>query len=318
MRHLDDGTVSQLVDPASAQEAVWRAFEAWGRGTAATTQRVRAIPPIGPGMASAMAAVVPPYCGGKLYATVDGRFTFVIVLFDVDGRLLATLDGHAVTELRTPAVSAMAISRLAVPKVEVATVIGAGVQGPPHVEMLVRTLPELTELRLCGRPGEEAVRELARYASELGAPARVFDDNYAAVDGAQVVLTLTSSPQPLFPAACVADDALICAVGATKANRAEIGPDVVARCATVVCDDVTGSRVECGDLIQAAEAGAFDWSRAVELHALAAGTVTVERAGAAPVLFETQGVAIQDIAVAALAYERAGATIPIPTEEVLP
>ncbi len=320
MRHLDDATVSQLVDPASAQEVVWRAFEAWGQGTAATTQRVRAIPPTGPGMASAMAAVVPPYCGGKLYATVDGRFTFVIVLFDVDGHLLATLDGHSITELRTPAVSALAIRHLAAPAVQVATVIGAGVQGPPHVEMLVRTLPGLSELRLCGRPGEEAVRELARYATDLGAPARVFEDNCAAVDGAQVVVTLTSSPQPLFPAACLADDALICAVGATKANRAEIGPDVVDRCVSVVCDDVTGSRVECGDLIQAAAAGAFDWSRAVELHALAAGAITVERAGNGPVLFETQGVAIQDVAVAGLAYERAGGdvTTPIPTEEVLP
>jgi ornithine cyclodeaminase/alanine dehydrogenase-like protein (mu-crystallin family) len=72
----------------------------------------------------------------------------------------------------------------------------------------------------------------------------------------------------------------------------------------VVCDDVTGSRTECGDLINAAAAGRFDWAAAVELNAIAADTVTVPRAGDAPVLFETQGVAIQDVAVCALAYER--------------
>jgi ornithine cyclodeaminase/alanine dehydrogenase-like protein (mu-crystallin family) len=71
-----------------------------------------------------------------------------------------------------------------------------------------------------------------------------------------------------------------------------------------VCDDVTGSRIECGDLIAAVAAGRFDWAAAVELNAIAAGTVTVPRAGDAPVLFETQGVAIQDVAVCALAYER--------------
>ncbi|MBI5090211.1 MAG: hypothetical protein HZB15_15480, partial [Actinobacteria bacterium] len=48
----------------------------------------------------------------------------------------------------------------------------------------------------------------------------------------------------------------------------------------------------------------FDWSRAVELHAVLAGTVTVPRAGSAPVLFETQGVALQDVAAAGLAWQR--------------
>ena len=72
----------------------------------------------------------------------------------------------------------------------------------------------------------------------------------------------------------------------------------------VVCDDVTGSKVECGDLIQAAAAGVFDWDRAVELHAVMAGTQAVPRAGEGPVLFETQGVALQDVAAAGLAWER--------------
>jgi ornithine cyclodeaminase/alanine dehydrogenase-like protein (mu-crystallin family) len=48
----------------------------------------------------------------------------------------------------------------------------------------------------------------------------------------------------------------------------------------------------------------FDWERAIELHDLVAGTVTVARAGDAPVLFETQGVALQDVAAAGLAWER--------------
>jgi ornithine cyclodeaminase/alanine dehydrogenase-like protein (mu-crystallin family) len=65
-----------------------------------------------------------------------------------------------------------------------------------------------------------------------------------------------------------------------------------------------GSRVECGDLIAAAACDAFDWERAIELSDVLAGNVVVPRAGDAPVLFETQGVALQDVAVAALAYER--------------
>jgi ornithine cyclodeaminase/alanine dehydrogenase-like protein (mu-crystallin family) len=299
--HLDDRTVAELVDPAAAQRAVDDAFAAWGRGEAATTQRIRAS--AGGGMASAMAAVVHPYCGGKLYATNAGRFTFLNALFHTDGTLLATLDGDAVTALRTAAASSLAIHHLAAPHADVATLIGTGHQAWPHVAMILRTLPELRELRICGRDRTTA-DELARHAREAEPKVTAHTDPLDAVAGAHVVVTVTSASEPLFPATAVSDDTLVCAVGATKYDRTEIDPELVARCAAVVCDDVTGSRAECGDLINAVAAGRFDWGDAIELNAIAAGTINVPRAGAAPVLFETQGVAIQDVAVCALAYER--------------
>ena len=304
MLHLEDGRVTRLVDSEAAERVVRDAFVAWGRGEAATTQRVRATSATVPGMASAMAAVVPPYCGGKLYATADGHFTFVIVLFRTDGALLCTLDGDVITRLRTPAASAVAIEHLAAPDVTTAAVIGAGLQGWTHVEMLQRALPGLAELRISGRPGSQAAGELVARAHERGIPARQVGGPIDAVRGAQVIVTVTNATEPLFPSDAVGDDALICAVGATKYDRAEIGPDLVERCGAIVCDDVVGSQTECGDLIQAAAAGRFHWADAIGLHEVAAGTVPVARAGSAPVLFETQGVAIQDVAVAALAYER--------------
>ena len=311
--HLDDTTIRDLVDAATAERAVWDAFAAWGRGEAATTQRVRAVAAGAghdgvAGMVSAMAAVVPPYSGGKLYATNAGRFTFLNVLFDVDGTLLATLDGDVVTQLRTAAASSLAIHHLAPRHAEVATVVGTGRQAWPHIAMLARDLPGLRELRICGRPGSSAT-ELAARAIAAGAPASVHVDPVAAVSNSHVIVTVTSARDPLFPASVVTDDALICAVGATKYDRAEIGPDLVSRCGAVVCDDVAGSQGESGDLIRAAAHGRFDWATAIELNAVAAGTVQVARAGESPtrpgpVLFETQGVAIQDVAVCALAYER--------------
>jgi ornithine cyclodeaminase len=254
-------------------------------------------------MASAMAAVVPPYCGGKLYATNAGRFTFLNALFHTDGTLLATLDGDAVTGLRTAAASSLAIRHLAARHADVATVIGTGHQASPHIAMLLRTLPALSELRICGRDRAKA-DELAASARGTAAKVTVHTDPIDAVAGSHVVVTVTSASQPLFPATAISDDTLVCAVGATKYDRTEVDAELVARCATVVCDDVTGSRTECGDLINAAAAGRFDWAAAIELNAVAAGTATVPRAGDAPLLFETQGVAIQDVAVCALAYER--------------
>jgi ornithine cyclodeaminase len=298
MLHLDDDTVASLLDLSSVTEAVADAFVAWGRGDAASTQRVRA--GTSHGMASAMAAVVPPFTGGKVYATVDGRFTFVNVLFDLAGRFLCTLDGDVLTRLRTPAGSAVAIRHLAAPRAETAALIGAGRQAWTHLQMLAAELP-LREVRVHNRHAEPAAA-LVHRAVAAGIPARHAPTVDRAVDGADVVVTVTRATEPLFSVDVLSPSALVCAVGATKYDRCEIGADVVEACAAVVCDDVAGSRVECGDLIQAERAGRFDWDRAIELHAVCAGTVDVPRAGDAPVLFETQGVALQDVAAAALAW----------------
>lgn len=304
MIHLDDDTIADLLTLAAVEPVVWEAFAAWGRGEAATTQRVRAsvTTPEGGAMASAMAAVVPPYSGGKVYATKDGRFTFLNVLFDLDGRLLCTLDGDALTRFRTPAACSLAIDALAVPGANTAALVGAGRQGWYHLEMLAHRMPDLTEVRINDlRP--EAVVDMVERARAVGIPAVAADSPTAAVDGVDVIVTVTQAVDPLFSASAISDRALICAVGATKYDRCEIGADVIDRCVAVVCDDVVGSTVECGDLIRAAKVGRFDWSRAIELNALAAGTVSVPRAGDGPVLFETQGVALQDVAAAGLAHE---------------
>ncbi len=301
MLHLHDDHILELLDLPSVTLAVGEAFAAWGRGEADSTQRVRSS--AGGGMASAMAAVVPPYSGGKVYATKNGVFTFLNILFDLDGQLLCTLDGDALTRFRTPAACAIAIRALAASSCTTAALIGAGRQGWYHLEMLAAELPDLERVTVYDlRP--EAAADMVERALAAGIPAVAAASPVDAVSAADVIVTVTQSTEPLFPAEAVSDRALICAVGATKYDRCEIGSDVVERCAAVVCDDVVGSRVECGDLIRAASDGTFTWERATELRDVAAGIVPVDRAGHAPVLFETQGVALQDVVAAGLAYER--------------
>jgi ornithine cyclodeaminase/alanine dehydrogenase-like protein (mu-crystallin family) len=301
MLHLDDDAVANLLDPTSVTEAVADAFTAWGRGEAATTQRVRAA--AAGLMSSAMAAAVPPFSGGKLYATTNGVFTFVIVLFDAEGRFVCTLDGDVITRLRTPAASALAIRALAAPNSTTAALVGSGRQAWSHLQMLAGELPGLERVAVAARRAS-AADELVARAQAAGIPAVRVDDPATAVAGADVVVTVTASTEPLFGAGDIGDRTLLCAVGATKYDRRELDSATVAKCAAVVCDDVAGSRTECGDLIAAVTEGRFSWERAVELHDVLAGNVAVPRAGAAPVLFETQGVALQDVAVAALAYQR--------------
>ncbi len=143
-------TIGGLLDLAGVTDVVEAAFGAWGRGEAATTQRVRS--QASGAMASAMAAVAPPYSGGKVYATNQGVFTFVIVLFDIEGRLLCTLDGDELTRLRTPATCALADPRVRRSRSPiVAAVVGAGRQGWTHLLMLAEEIRGLGEVRIHDR-----------------------------------------------------------------------------------------------------------------------------------------------------------------------
>jgi ornithine cyclodeaminase len=305
VHHFDDAAVTALIDHVELVDATETAFADLGAGRAASTVRVRASA-MG-SMASAMAAAVPALgvTGGKIYATVDGRFTFHVVLFDLDGRLVCTMDGAALTEARTPALSAVAVRRWADGPVGVAAVLGTGREALPHLRMLARESPG-AELRLWGRTSV-AVDRVAAAARADGIDVVTTSDADGAVRDADVVVTVTSADEPIVSAAAIADHALVCAVGATKPQRCELDPALFARARAVVTDSIAGAPTECGDLIRAVGLGHLRWDDVVDLADVLAGTVTVpgpdERPG--PLVFESQGVAIQDVVAAALVWQRA-------------
>jgi ornithine cyclodeaminase len=309
--HIDDATVAALLDPGACTDAIEAAFADWGHHRAASTVRVRASAPAG--MCSAMAAVVPGLgvSGGKVYATHGGVFSFVVVLFDLEGRVLCTMDGDALTRVRTPSGSALAIRHLAAPGSRVAALVATGRQALGHARMLAAEL-DLAELRLAGRD-QAKVAALVRTLRGDGVPAVAAPDPARAVEGADVVVTVTASDRPLFPSSVVGDRTLVCAVGATKPTRRELDGPTIARSEVVVADSVEGSHAECGDLIAAEREGWFEWERAVSLAAVVAGTAAVPRAGErGPLVFESQGVALMDVVAAGLVWH-AHAGIPVST-----
>jgi ornithine cyclodeaminase/alanine dehydrogenase-like protein (mu-crystallin family) len=127
-----------------------------------------------------------------------------------------------------------------------------------------------------------------------------------AVEDADIVITATTSDTPLVEQRAISDRALVCAIGSTKPQRCETDPELFRRAGAVVTDSVHGAPDECGDLIHAAAAGTFDWDDLIDLADVLAGKVDVARAGdAGPVVFETQGIALQDVVAAALVWRAA-------------
>ena len=301
--HFDERRIAELCDLATVTDWLEQAWEDLGRGEADTTLRVRAGDKAL--MASAMSATWPRHRmgGGKLYLTHPGGFAFLVALFSPDGGLLATFDGAGLTATRTAAATAVALRRLKPPHGGVCTLFGTGAQAKPHVLALAQEL-DVADLRIWGRDPAKA-EALAAWANRQGVPARPAGADEA-VDGAGVVVTVTASYEPVFDGARLDAGALVCAVGSTKADRREVDAASVRRAGFVVSDSAEGARIEAGDLIGAAADGAFDWDRLVDLADVVAGRVDPPDPGSCIVLFESQGVALQDVVAATLAYQRGG------------
>ena len=300
--HFTEERIAELCDLATVTDWLERAWRDLGAGDAATTLRVRAA--AGGLMGSAMAASWARHqvVGGKLYLTHPDGFAFLVGLFSPEAGLVATFDGLGLTAIRTAAATALAVRHLAPSDATTAAVFGTGNQSRPHVQALAQELP-LKDLRVWGRNPDRA-EEVAAWGRDRGIPVRSEAQADAAVDGARVVATVTSSYTPVFDGSLLDPAALVCAVGSTKADRQEVDSTTVRRAGFVVSDSADGARTEAGDLIHAAAEGIFDWDSLADLADVIAGTVTPPQPGTGIVLFESQGVALQDVVIATLAHQR--------------
>jgi ornithine cyclodeaminase/alanine dehydrogenase-like protein (mu-crystallin family) len=174
--------------------------------------------------------------------------------------------------------------------------IGTGHQARTQSLALSRVL-EISELRVFSR--DQAHREAfaADRATTLGLKVVAATSAEAAVRGAGVVVTITTSTTPVLDAAWITGPALVVGAGSNFPNRTEIPAELVERAQTIVVDQLSTARLESGDLIAAHAAGKFEWERAVELGSvLAGGWKSPESPGIT--LFESHGLALWDLAAA--------------------
>jgi len=142
-------------------------------------------------------------------------------------------------------------------------------------------------------------------SAQLGIEVRPVDRPQDAAEELPIVVTATTSREPVFDGNCLAEGALVCAVGSNWLNRAEIDTTVVRRADNIVCDSIKACQQEAGDFVDALEKGVFDWARSVELADVLAGRATGRNNRDSIVLFKSVGIALEDLALGAQLLERA-------------
>ena len=228
-----------------------------------------------------------------------------IVLQDPEtGALRPVMDGRYITEARTAAVSAASTKHLARPDARVLAVLGAGVQARSHLDALTRVRP-FDEIRVWGRHTGRVTTLLNDAPAHARARLVAAESAEAAATGADVIVLVTASREPVLKREWVRDGAHICAVGACRPDQREMDTALV-RAARVFVDSRTGALAEAGDLVIPIKEGAIDASHiAGELGDVFGGRTAGRQHAEEITIFKSLGMAVEDVAAAHLAFERA-------------
>ena len=310
---LSEHDVEALLPMEQCISVMERALSALARGEVHQPLRhaVRA-----PG-ASGLLGLMPVYRGGErpLYGLkevcvfpdnpargLDTHLGAVLLHSGQTGELLAIINAAAITAIRTAAVSAVATKLLARPESRVLAVIGAGAQARTNIEAITR-VRDIREIRICSRTRAKAEALASGYEE-----ATVHDTVEDAVRGADVIVTATSSREPILRGEWIAPGTHINAVGSSIAAARELDSAAVAAAALFV-DRRESTVNESGDYLFALREGAISGPEHIraELGELLLGRAEGRRSAEEITLFKSLGLGIEDLAAGEHVFDRATA-----------
>lgn len=236
--------------------------------------------------------------GYKAYTSNRSGNRFLVHLFDAQsGQLLAIIEADYLGMMRTGAASGIAARWLARPESSVAGVFGAGWQAEGHIRAICATLP-LQQVKVYSRQAEKLTAFCQRLSALTGVAVVPAASPEAVVRGSDVIGTVTTAARPLFDAEWLEPGTHINAAGSNALIRQELSEAAVRRCNLVTVDAVPTALAEAGDLLPLLEKGRLHPRQLVELGEVIAGRHAGRGSATEITLFESQGLAIQDLAVA--------------------
>jgi ornithine cyclodeaminase/alanine dehydrogenase-like protein (mu-crystallin family) len=294
MVRITEADVERLLPMRACIDQMRRAFEAVREGKTQNQPRRRLILPTG-SVLHQMAAAWEGYFGTKIYSSnmrYGGLHEMIVLLYDArTGKLLAELEALNLSLIRTGAASGYAAELLARPDAEVMAIIGSGAQARTQVRA-IRAARPIREVRVWSRNPEN----VRKFAEELDCvPCGSAEE---AVRGADIVVTATTAKDPVLATDWIAPGTFLVAMGSNMANRRELPGELVRQAGLIAVDDLEQARIEAGDLLLA-YGGTEHWKNVEELQNVTPG-YDPERV----TIFESLGIAVEDVAAAAYVYEK--------------
>lgn len=297
--YIREHEVDELLSAADAVEAVEQSFLRLAGGHVDNRPRFRI--KLDGGLMHTMAAADHELgvAGLKTYVGFREGARFVVVLFAADSpEVLALIEADRLGQRRTGAASGVAAKYLAREGATTLGVIGSGWQAESQVEAIRAAVPSIERVIAYSRKEE---RKLA-FCEKVGAEPAEYNKDAADAD---IVVTSTTSRDPVLRGEWLRPGALVCAIGANRLEARELDNAVLERASFVCCDSREQAQVEAGDLVEPIEQGILDWLEVHELSQVVSGEVRGRAADEDIVVFKSIGIAAQDLAVAKVVVDRA-------------
>jgi ornithine cyclodeaminase/alanine dehydrogenase len=308
--YLTERDVTELLQMADTLAAVESVLKAQAAGTASNQarRRVRAAGATLNVMSAAMEGTpaVRGYLCLKAYTVTSGGARFHVSLYDAGtGELLAFIEADRLGQMRTGAASGIATKYLAREDAHTVAVYGSGWQARSQLAA-VCAVRSIRDVRVYSRRPENRERFCAEMAAELHLNSiRPVDQPEAAAEGADIIITITSTRNPVVSGGMLAAGVHINAAGGNSLLRRELDDEAIVRASLIIVDSIDQARIEAGELVSAVEKGLLTWERVRELRQVVSGEVPPRRSDSDITIFKSLGLAIEDLAAAAVVYERA-------------
>ncbi len=304
---LNEREVAQLLPMKECIDVLDQAFAHAGRGQTEVKPRSRIRMPNGFFHFMAAADAEHGVFGYKAYPSFagPGGSKFLTMLYDYEsGQLLACLESGRMGQIRTGAATGLASKYMAKENSEIVGVIGSGFQARSQLEA-VCTVRDIKKARVYSRRQERREEFAGQMSERLSLEVEAVESAQDCVAGADIAITITSARDPVLQGEWLKPGAHVNAAGGNHWMRREIDEETVTRSNLIVVDDLEQAKAECGDLLAPEARGAFRWDMAHELRDLVSGKVPGRPSDQSITLFESLGVALEDIAAAQLVFRKA-------------
>jgi ornithine cyclodeaminase/alanine dehydrogenase-like protein (mu-crystallin family) len=252
-----------------------------------------------------MAGAVPGYFGYKAYAVGPGRAEFFFFLFDANSAaLLAMMKADTLGQTRTGAATGLATQLLSNTDSREAVLFGAGWQAESQL-LAMDAVRELQTVHVVSRNAARREAFIRKMQPQVKAKLLNAESAERAVRSSQILTTITTSREPVVKGEWLQPGTHINAAGGNALLRRELDDEAVLRSDRLVVDSLEQSKIEAGEFVGVIQTGRRHWENFVELRDVAAGTKAGRTNVSEITFFKSLGIAMEDVAIAKLVYERA-------------
>jgi alanine dehydrogenase len=243
--------------------------------------------------------------GMKIYTASRDSLRFLVLLYDGEsGSLLAMIEADHLGRIRTGAASGVATRDMARPDASRAGLIGTGRQARTQLEA-VAAVRSIRSARVFGRDVERRETFAGEMTDRLGFDVEAVESAEAAVRESDIVITATSSCDPVLRGEWLQPGTHVNAIGANMLNRRELDDQCLSRAALISVDSIEQAREEAGDLVHGLKATGGDWDSVIELHDIVAGARPGRKSASDITIFKSSGIALWDVISAGHIYQQA-------------